>query len=182
MNLRDLISPEYLAQNRAIHEGKGHWGSSGWKHCEAIKAFALELKARSILDYGCGECSIRKQFGKMGFPITIYEYDPAVFTRSRLPSTKCDLVVCTDVLEHIEPEKLKNVLKHLAFYAVKGIYLSIATRPANKVLPDGRNAHLIIEDTPWWRERVKSLGFTIRKEEDIRKGGEPREVRYWLIR
>jgi hypothetical protein len=30
--------------------------------------------------------------------------------------------------------------------------LRIDTKPARKVLPDGRNAHLIIKDIDWWAE------------------------------
>ena len=182
MNVHDLISPAYLTQNRMIHEGKGHWGGSGWKHAEVIQEFGKRIRARSILDYGCGECSLRKMFGKIGYHVTLYEYDPAVFTRARLPKYPVDLVVCTDVLEHIEPDKLATVLKHIRSLATKGIYLSIATRPANKILPDGRNAHLIIEDTPWWRKQVETIGFKVEREEDVRKGDVPREVRYWLVK
>jgi 2-polyprenyl-3-methyl-5-hydroxy-6-metoxy-1,4-benzoquinol methylase len=181
MRLTELISSEYRAQNMMLHEGKGKWGASGHKYYEAVMAFATELKAKHILDYGCGRGTLRKKLGKVGFHTTLYEYDPAVFTRSRLPPP-CDLVVCTDVLEHIEPDKLKAVLRHIASLAKKGIFLSIATRPANKILPDGRNAHLIIEDTPWWRTRVNQLGFKVVKEEDIRRGDTPREVHYWLTK
>ena len=33
--------------------------------------------------------------------------------------------------------------------------MRIDTQPANKILTDGRNAHLIIENEDWWRERLQ---------------------------
>lgn len=180
--LRNLISKNMLEQNKKLHESPEGFGGSGWKHHETIMAFAHELEAHNILDYGCGECTLRKVLVKRGLHVNLTEYDPAVAKRSRLPGPH-DLVVCTDVLEHVEPKKLDNVIRHLHELTVKGCYLVIATRPANKILPNGHNAHLIIEDTPWWRERVQEMPWEILREEDKRKGnGDGHEVRFWLKR
>jgi 2-polyprenyl-3-methyl-5-hydroxy-6-metoxy-1,4-benzoquinol methylase len=65
-----------------------------------------------------------------------------------------DVVVCTDVLEHIEPEKLDAVLDHILRLTGYFAHLVISTRPANAVLPDGRNAHLIVETPDWWLEKI----------------------------
>ena len=71
--------------------------------------------------------------------------------------------MCSDVLEHIEPELLENVLDDLCGLSQKAVYLCVATRPAKKILSDGRNAHLIVEDESWWlpklMERWKMLSF-----------------------
>jgi hypothetical protein len=37
----------------------------------------------------------------------------------------------------------------------KNAFLIIATSPAKKFLPDGRNAHLIVETPGWWKERIE---------------------------
>jgi hypothetical protein len=181
----NLISPDMLRLNQMLHDSPKGFGGSGWKHWENIIAFCNELHVVTLLDYGCGECTLGRQLNRVAFPVTIREYDPAVRRRAKLPEP-CDMVVCTDVLEHVEPDKLQTVLKHIYSLAKKGVYLAIATRPANKLLPDGRNAHLIIEDTPWWRERVKSLPWKIQREHDVRKGsvpeGAPHEVRYWITK
>jgi hypothetical protein len=34
----------------------------------------------------------------------------------------------------------------------------VSCRPANAVLPDGQNAHLIIESPDWWLERILKSG------------------------
>jgi 2-polyprenyl-3-methyl-5-hydroxy-6-metoxy-1,4-benzoquinol methylase len=180
--LHNLISKTMLEQNQILHESEEGFGGSGWKHADNIMAFSHELRARNMLDYGCGECTLGKVLRKMGMHFNLTEYDPAVRKRSRLPKPH-DLVVCTDVLEHVEPDKLRNVLAHIHELTLKGCYLVIATRAANKILPNGANAHLIIEDTPFWKERVMQFNWKLTREDDRRKGnGDGHEVRFWLTR
>lgn len=62
------------------------------------------------------------------------------------------MVACCDVLEHVEPDLLTNVLIDIREYADKAVYLVISTRLAAKVLADGRNAHLIVKPLDWWQE------------------------------
>lgn len=59
-------------------------------------------------------------------------------------------VACIDVLEHIEPELLENVLDDLQRVTANTGVFSVHTGPARKLLPDGRNAHLIQQPASWW--------------------------------
>ena len=74
-----------------------------------------------------------------------------------MPEIPAELVICTDVLEHIEPELIDNVLKHIESLTLKTAYLIIDTLPAQKNLPDGRNAHLIIENQDWWTNKIQTV-------------------------
>jgi hypothetical protein len=103
-----------------------------------------------VLDYGCGRGSLAEALK----PHRCQQYDPGIPGRDVLPKPS-DVVVCTDVLEHVEPDKLESVLDHLARLTARAAYIVIATRPANAVLPDGRNAHLIVETPEWWLERLE---------------------------
>ena len=71
----------------------------------------------------------------------------------------CEMVVCTDVLEHVEPDKLDAVMDHIFRLTGKLAYFVISTRFANAVLPDGRNAHLSIHDADWWITGLRELGW-----------------------
>ena len=77
-----------------------------------------------------------------------YPYDP-VFPEYGDPR-EADLVCCIDVLEHVEPNYLKAVLKDLSRITIKAGLFTIHTGPAGKNLPDGRNAHLIQKPSSWW--------------------------------
>lgn len=64
--------------------------------------------------------------------------------------TQHELVVCSDVLEHIEHECIIDVLKHLQALTTKVLFLDVSTVAAKKTLADGRNAHLIQQSGGWW--------------------------------
>ena len=109
--------------------------------------------AGSLLDYGCG--SRRSLLQTLQLPEgVVYEgYDPAVpeFSGAPLPA---ELVCCIDVLEHIEPNLLPNVLAHLAQLCDPFGFFTIHSGPAVKTLSDGRNAHLTQEGPSWWLPRL----------------------------
>ena len=66
----------------------------------------------------------------------------------------CVFVACIDVLEHIEPALLDNVLDDLQRVTVGvGVY-TVHTGAALKVLSDGRNAHLIQKPPAWWLPKL----------------------------
>ena len=77
-------------------------------------------------------------------PLRIQHYDPAIPDWADAPEP-CEMVACIDVLEHIEPELIGNVLDDLQRVTRSIGLFTMATMPAVKVLEDGRNAHLIVE-------------------------------------
>lgn len=158
----NLISESYRAQNAKLHENPAY-GVSGAKHFSVVEQLAAVLATRDILDYGCGKRTLQTALG-----FQIHNYDPCIpgFDNDPAPA---DLVVCSDVLEHIEPEYLDNVLDDLQRVTKRAVFLVIANRPAKKVLPDGRNAHLIQESGAWWIPKIMAR-FRIKNFSD--QGGE----------
>lgn len=144
-----LITEEYRALNKALHASNPLYGTSGAKHAGFIADVAKWLNATTILDYGCG----KQDLGLALSHLLVTGYDPAVEGLDETPEP-ADLVVCGDVLEHIEPDCLEAVLDDLKRCALKGIYLVVATVPAKKTLADGRNAHLIQQPKEWWLPKI----------------------------
>lgn len=169
-----LISKGYVKQNVELHRRPEGYGGSGYKSRDAVMELASEIGAETVLDYGCGRGTLRAAMKEAGFAPSVFEYDPAIKGKNGNPKA-ADLVVCTDVLEHIEPDKLDEVLLHLFRLTLKSAYFVIATRIANKTLPDGRNAHLIIEGIDFWLPRVERAGFVV-----TRRDVAPREIKLWL--
>jgi hypothetical protein len=77
-------------------------------------------------------------------PMRIQHYEPAVVEWADMPEPY-EMVACLDVLEHIEPALLDNVLDDLQRVTKSIGLFTVSTVEAMKVLPDGRNAHLIVE-------------------------------------
>lgn len=143
-----LISETYRQQNKALHAARADYGIGGHKWADPIAQLAVSCGARSVLDYGCGKGTLKRSLNDR---LRVEEYDPAF--HDALPSP-ADLVVCTDVLEHIEPGCLLYVLEDLRRCAEKAVFLVVATRPAAKTLDDGRNAHLIVKSSGWWLPKL----------------------------
>lgn len=142
-----LISEEYRAMNAEMHQdphyGAGH-ATDRWT--PDIAELAVNMKAKSMLDYGCGKGMLAvhlRNHPQAHLLPPMRLYDPARPDFAKPPEGKFDLVTCTDVLEHIEPAHLKSVLKHLKSCVGRCGFFTIATRAAKRNLPDGRNAHLI---------------------------------------
>lgn len=110
---------------------------------------------RTALDFGSGKGTLAKAIGER-FPIA--EYDPAIPGKDETPEP-AELVICTDVLEHIEPVHLNAVLRELARLSQRKLFFNIALREASKTLPDGRNTHLIVKPAEWWREKLERFFY-----------------------
>ena len=149
----DLTSPAYRTQLELLH-AKRRWGADGLKHAVAVRQLIDRYHPKTILDYGCGENRLALALA----PIRVSGYDPGIPERATMPKP-CELVVCTDVLEHVEPDKLTAVLDHLWRITGKVGYFVICTRAANALLPDGRNAHLSIHPADWWVTELEACGW-----------------------
>jgi len=162
-----LISEQYRAEQAALH-AKGNYGTAALQYGETVAALLNSTGARSLLDYGCG--SKRSLLSALKLPEeVVYEgYDPAVPEYAENPCP-AELVTCIDVLEHIEPSLLDNVLDHLADLCDPLGFFTVHTGPAVKVLSDGRNAHLTQEGPDWWLPRFKKR-FEVLKVQAITQG------------
>ena len=163
-----LITDDYREQNRLLHVSNPAYGVSGQKWAEHVWMLAHKYDAQSTLDYGCGKQTLHRAITE-NIDVFRYrdrfchqehewldewqDYDPAIPGLST-PPRSADLVICSDVLEHIEPACLDEVLNDLQRLTVKAVFLDVATRPALKHLGDGRNAHLIVQSIEWWMPKL----------------------------
>ena len=143
-----LITKDYRIQNKILHHKSSTFGASGYRYAERVRGLMEEFHTQDVLDYGCGKGTL-----KIALNLPIREYDPCIPSKSAQPDP-ADIVTATDVLEHIEPDCLDDVLNHLHSLAKKALFLTIACRPAHKKLPDGRNAHLLVRAKIWWELRL----------------------------
>lgn len=107
------------------------------------------MEVSHLLDYGCGAQTNLAKHLKVNRKLTYQAYDPGVPRFSKAP-VPAQMVACIDVLEHIEPELIENVLDDLKRLTEGIIFASVCTVPAFKTLSDGRNAHLIQQPMSWW--------------------------------
>jgi 2-polyprenyl-3-methyl-5-hydroxy-6-metoxy-1,4-benzoquinol methylase len=157
------ITPEYRELNRKLHETRPTYGAglATNGYYPIIKMTAIHYKALSILDYGCGKGALKKTLTDFN----ISEYDPCIEGKDGDPEP-CDMLVCLDVMEHIEPELLDDVLAHIKSKFTKCAFISVSLISANAILADGRNAHLIQESPEWWVAKFSET-FNIKKQMSV---------------
>lgn len=149
------ISEAYRREQQRLHENPDY-GTASLKYAQTLASILKSANADELLDYGAGK-------GRLGMalqrllpnPIRIQHYDPAIPQWSGEPAPS-KFVACIDVLEHIEPEQLDNVLDHLRQLVLHKAFFTVHTGPALKILSDGRNAHLVQQPPVWWLERLLS--------------------------
>lgn len=136
-------------------------GRSLKKWIVILKFLIQKNKCKSVLDFGCGKAVVynrpliinNKKYQKLidywGCE-NITLYDPAVNIYSRYPTSKADMVICTDVLEHIDPYNIDTFIENLFALTNKVLFIVVATVPASKVFEDGTNIHLTIKTENQW--------------------------------
>lgn len=141
-------SADYQRQQQKLHE-KGNYGVTGQKYGPTVAAIIDKLELKSVLDYGAGSNLSLMETLKPGRPFTYHPYDIGVPEYADDPQP-AEMVACIDVLEHIEPEYLENVMDHLEELTEVVLFASVHMGPAGKFLDDGRNAHLTQEGADFW--------------------------------
>jgi len=156
-----LISNEYKETLTKIHD-KTKFGKRR-KLPDYLEQFIHDNDPESILDFGCGKGNLVTALTEKYSNKKIYGYDPANRDYDN-PLFLVDMIISTDVLEHVEPLYLDKTLQEI-YNNSNMIYHLISCAPAKLILPDGRNAHLIQETPDWWRSKFKGLGYNIIKED-----------------
>lgn len=145
------ISEEYRQTQIELHK-RADYGVASLHYAPRVRELIDRIGAKSLCDYGAGKRRLWDTIPR--FKIEYFPYDPAFPEYG--PPIQADLVCCIDVLEHVEPELLDNVIRQLHWLTRFYGFFSIASGPALKFLADGRNAHLIQQPVSWWREKLSS--------------------------
>lgn len=150
-----LITEDYRRMQQELHRNPDY-GVASVQYAPLVANVMKAVKATELLDYGAGKgrlgVTLKDMFDQ---PLTIHHYDPAMPQWSRAPEP-CAFVACIDVLEHIEPELIDNVLDDLQRVTSTVGVFTVHTQPAVKTLLDGRNAHLIQKPSAWWMPKFQA--------------------------
>lgn len=146
-----MISESYLEQQKELHKNP-EYGVASLAFAPIVAKLMVDNQVKVISDYGAGKKNLEKALRGAGLEFEYRPYDPAFPEYG--PAQEGEMVCCIDVLEHVEPEFIDAVLEDLVRIMPRIGFLSIHTRPATKVLSDGRNAHLTQEPARWWLPRL----------------------------
>ena len=158
---------------KVLHQEEGKFkGISLVPLVPTLMSLVKENNCKTLLDYGCGkaipydkdrckEVELRHPIQKLCNLKSFDLYDPAYEKYSKLPKKKYDIVVCTDVLEHIAEQDINYVLTKILSRSKKIVFLNISCQPALKHFKEGKfkgkNVHISIFDPSWWGHRIGNI-------------------------
>lgn len=145
---------DYLEQYKILHEKNKDFGTSSVFLKEPIVDYIKEIGAKEILDYGCGKGLLSDVLSEE-LSVNCCKYDPCIEQYSKAPDNKIfDLLINTDVLEHIPLDDLDNVLNHMSSLC-RNAFINISCRRAISILPNGHNAHCTVFPPRWWQKKLQ---------------------------
>jgi 2-polyprenyl-3-methyl-5-hydroxy-6-metoxy-1,4-benzoquinol methylase len=162
MIVDQVISPSYrterLLGSRTSHDRGHEWA-------DTVIGLLHEHQARTVLDYGCARGSLAIALREHG--IDVSEYDPVIAGTDSMRAP-ADLVICTNVLEHVQPERIWVCAEHLATVTKRVAFVLVSTVATGHNPSKGREAHLLLRSATWWRTQLGAHGFVIWDEPQVR--------------
>lgn len=144
---------DLASEYRMIHAAQPSYGSADRKMMRYINPLIESLNCARVIDYGCGKGALGK-FIQASTGIETQFYDPYVPEFSTRPDGRFDLLVNTDVLEHIPENSLLSVLDDMKSFSDHCFFV-ISTRYAEQLLSDGQNAHCTVQPEAWWENILR---------------------------
>jgi SAM-dependent methyltransferase len=133
----------------------------------------------SVIDYGCGEGKALDWFNANGYHATgvdIISLRPDVIEVClwSLPETlsPSDYGFCADVMEHMPPERVDDVLAGIRARTRKAAFFSVANSECTVGKRHGETLHLTRQPVEWWAGKVRQYWPRV----EVRQGD--REWRY----
>jgi 2-polyprenyl-3-methyl-5-hydroxy-6-metoxy-1,4-benzoquinol methylase len=122
--LEAALPPKTHPRYRAWHTHALSGIERGRVQIEIVSRFSREIRGARVLDFGCGDGGLAVAFARAGARVTAIDSDPGRVERTRalaedfgqevdvrqdrefgegLPAQSFDIIVCNDVIEHVEP-------------------------------------------------------------------------------
>lgn len=123
-------------------------------------------KGDNLIDFGCGTGRPAAQFQRLGAAVIGIDHatnclDQGVgitFLQCCLWDLPPDLTAaygyCTDVMEHIPPEKVDDVLSEIRRVVTNKVFFQIATFPDGMGKRIGETLHLSVHGPEWWKAKL----------------------------
>lgn len=158
-----------------------------WAHDEYRKLAPGELLVNQfvevakpsglVIDFGCGTGRAGLKMRELGLDVLLVDFvdnsrDPEAMALDFLP---CDLTespvgvfarygYCTDMLEHIEPDKVRCVIGNI-FENVSRCFFQISTVHDHFGNLVGDDLHLTVQPHEWWHQLFADMGLSVEWQE-----------------
>ncbi len=145
---------EYIRQYTELHQSSDTFGTASRKIIDEISLMIDHLKPSTVLDFGCGKGLLLKALKDRYPEIAFFGYDPAISGIDVLPVDRADLVINSDVLEHIPEEMIPGVIEQISAIS-RNAYFNLHHARSRAILPNGENAHCTVRPPEWYHALLK---------------------------
>lgn len=149
-----MVATRNLDQYVQIYAANRYGAGKSIKR-EMLAPWVFLRRPKSILDYGAGKNRMVEWFVAPGAKVR-HRFEPAIPEISNIPLPHYDLILNTDVLEHLDEDEIVSVLADIRSHCNDALFL-IDTREAKTILPNGENAHATVKPAEWWLTPVREF-------------------------
>lgn len=139
-------------------------GDHSTAHAAAAIARFQPSRGDSFIDFGAGAGYASRHlqdagFGVLAIDIAANAMEPSIARRVPLlvgnlwdvpVDVTADWGFCCDVMEHIPPDRIHDVLRFVRKSTLRSTYFSISLRPDGCGQLIGHPLHLTVHQQPWW--------------------------------
>ena len=109
-------------------------------------------EVQDLLDYGAGKGKLASQL-QLSRLINIQIYDPAFDSHAAKPQP-AEMVVCLDVLDNVETDKVDAVLDDLSALTKRIGFFSINTTTGDETADAQQSESKTIRPVEWWLPKI----------------------------
>jgi 2-polyprenyl-3-methyl-5-hydroxy-6-metoxy-1,4-benzoquinol methylase len=146
-----IDTPQYIE----LFASNLKYGVGGRNHFNLINSIAQDFGIKSIFDFGCGRGTLLEELNKTD-KYKLSGYDPTSSNNQLFSNTindePVDMIVSTDVLEHLYEFELNNCFKIFKIKTPILMFHRICGRVASNILPNNTNAHKTVKSYEWWQD------------------------------
>ena len=169
VNLEELLALDATTKTES-EKYRRMWANDGYRkfspgaeEVERAHRVADIGAGESVIDFGAGTGRATAWLKDQGVKVLAVDFVPEALEVD-VPFLKAclwqmdvagvpgaDVGLCCDVMEHIPPGRVGQVLLQIAARCRRGCYFRIATRPDVMGQLIGERLHLTVESADWWR-------------------------------
>lgn len=140
--------------------------SPGLRHLPDALQWMKPESGASVTDWGSGSGQAADRLHELGYDVRMVDIAANSYKgKHSLPLTVCslwelpddlqetDYGICCDVMEHLPPDRIDEVLSGIAKRTGKAVYFQIALFHDNTFTENGP-LHLSVFPIDWWKEKL----------------------------
>lgn len=179
LSAADALAQRERAKYRQMWQHAAYRLSSPGEACveRAIEQLGMR-RGDSVTDFGCGTGRAAALLQRQGLIVRAIDHadnclDPQIQVPLEVaclwhlpPGEITDYGFCADVMEHIPPERVTDVLTQIARRVRRAVFFHISTMPDSCGRLIGERLHLTVEPAAWWVARVEQAFRVTTRRQD----------------